>query len=42
MMGKGGWQLRRPAPLLGQHTGEVLAEAGLGRSPSRAPTEAAR
>lgn len=28
-MGKGGWQLRRPAPLLGQHTREVLQEAGL-------------
>lgn len=23
---RGGWQLRRPAPLLGQHTDEVLAE----------------
>jgi len=29
IMEKGGWQLRRPAPLLGQHTGEVLREAGL-------------
>lgn len=28
MMGKGGWQMRRPAPLLGQHTTEVLREAG--------------
>lgn len=31
-MEKGGWQLRRAAPLLGQHTVEVLGEAGL--SPS--------
>jgi formyl-CoA transferase len=23
------WQLRRPAPLLGQHTAEVLAELGI-------------
>lgn len=29
IMGKGGWQLRRPAPLLGQHTEEVLRECGL-------------
>ncbi len=29
IMGKGGWQLRRPAPLLGEHTREVLTEAGL-------------
>ncbi len=29
IMGKGGWKLRRPAPLLGQHTEEVLREAGL-------------
>jgi len=29
IMEKGGWQLRRPAPLLGEHTEEVLAEAGL-------------
>lgn len=28
MMEKGGWELRRPAPLLGQHTEEVLREAG--------------
>ena len=30
IMQKGGWELRRPAPLLGEHTREVLAEAGLG------------
>jgi len=29
LMQKGGWQLRRPAPFLGQHTSEVLHEAGL-------------
>ncbi|WP_322796400.1 CoA transferase [Tepidiforma sp.] len=29
IMGKGGWQLRRPAPLLGQHTEEVLRECGV-------------
>jgi crotonobetainyl-CoA:carnitine CoA-transferase CaiB-like acyl-CoA transferase len=29
IMQKGGWQLRRAAPLLGQHTEEVLAEIGL-------------
>lgn len=28
IMEKGGWQLRRAAPLLGQHTAEVLAEVG--------------
>ena len=28
-MQKGGWELRRAAPLLGQHTAEVLSEAGL-------------
>jgi crotonobetainyl-CoA:carnitine CoA-transferase CaiB-like acyl-CoA transferase len=26
-MGEGGWKIRRPAPLLGQHTREVLKEA---------------
>lgn len=29
IMQEGGWQVRRPAPLLGEHTREVLAEAGL-------------
>jgi crotonobetainyl-CoA:carnitine CoA-transferase CaiB-like acyl-CoA transferase len=29
IMAEGGWELRRPAPTLGQHTREVLAEAGL-------------
>jgi crotonobetainyl-CoA:carnitine CoA-transferase CaiB-like acyl-CoA transferase len=28
-MQHGGWELRRAAPLLGQHTAEVLREAGL-------------
>ena len=32
IMQKGGWQLRRAAPLLGQHTNEVLAEVGLSAS----------
>jgi crotonobetainyl-CoA:carnitine CoA-transferase CaiB-like acyl-CoA transferase len=29
LMAEGGWRIRRPAPLLGQHTEEVLREAGL-------------
>lgn len=29
IMEKGGWELRRPAPLLGQHTAEVLGAAGI-------------
>ncbi|MCC6388668.1 MAG: CoA transferase [Dehalococcoidia bacterium] len=29
IFGEGGWALRRPAPLLGEHTREVLEEAGL-------------
>jgi crotonobetainyl-CoA:carnitine CoA-transferase CaiB-like acyl-CoA transferase len=28
LMGEGGWALRRPAPLLGEHSQEVLREAG--------------
>lgn len=29
IMEQGGWELRRAAPLLGQHTDEVLSEAGI-------------
>jgi crotonobetainyl-CoA:carnitine CoA-transferase CaiB-like acyl-CoA transferase len=32
IMAAGGWELRRPAPLLGQHTAEVLLGAGLSRA----------
>ena len=32
MMADGGWELRRPAPLLGEHTAEVLAEAGVNQT----------
>jgi crotonobetainyl-CoA:carnitine CoA-transferase CaiB-like acyl-CoA transferase len=35
IMGKGGWQLRRPAPTLGQHTDEVLRQAGVGAEATR-------
>ena len=32
IMAAGGWQMRRPAPLLGQHTAEVLREVGLSQA----------
>lgn len=41
IMQKGGWELRRAAPLLGQHTAEVLAEVGLAPQASAATGGAA-
>ena len=38
LMEKGGWAMRRPAPLLGQHTEEVLREAGLSAAEAAAAT----
>lgn len=38
IMERGGWQLRRAAPLLGQHTAEVLAEVGFDPAAVAAPT----
>lgn len=38
MMEKGGWESRRPAPLLGEHTEEVLREAGLSATQVAAAT----
>ena len=35
MANGGGWQLRRPAPLLGEHTREVLDEFGVGQPVER-------
>jgi len=40
IMGKGGWEMRRPAPRLGQHTEEVLREAGLDDAAIQAATAA--
>lgn len=44
MMGKGGWQMRRPAPLLGQQTAEVLRESGASEAliQANSATEVAR
>lgn len=36
IMGKGGWQMRMPAPRIGQHTEEVLGEAGVSAAIIRA------
>jgi len=41
-MPRGGWELRRAAPLLGEHTREVLAEAGLDENAINAAMEVAR
>ncbi len=38
----GGWELRRPAPLLGQHTKEVLSELSRSPAPRAAPPRPAR
>ncbi|HMO55171.1 MAG TPA: CoA transferase [Tepidiformaceae bacterium] len=38
IMGQAGWQLRRPAPRLGEHTAEVLRESGLTRAQIDAAT----
>jgi crotonobetainyl-CoA:carnitine CoA-transferase CaiB-like acyl-CoA transferase len=40
IMEKGGWELRRPAPLLGQHTEEVLKEVGVPQETISAVLEA--
>jgi crotonobetainyl-CoA:carnitine CoA-transferase CaiB-like acyl-CoA transferase len=40
VMGKGGWELRRPAPRLGEHTREVLEEAGVDGATIEAVLEA--
>ena len=40
IMGKGGWEMRRPAPRLGQHSEEVLREAGLDDAAIQAATAA--